>query len=314
MGSMIPERAPMERSPLTVKGILSDDTAEQQGQLLPMAHALKHEDISQTTAEQEPPSSFSRKARVRDTLKKKRMEMLNIVGFEAKEIPNSPNSMLSTPRELYGIKQSTTESLPSPCSPTRVPTMSISSRTRTPPAQSDIQSRDQVVNNTRRDRGLLGRKHVYLPGKICLEEHPGKPRIDSVASTDLFSTALATKASRFSDIIGLDNIVMFFEDFGVVEQETEESLDKYWLDDSHPARRQHSIISVEETASKSVRKAASPPGSKFSFSSGSSTASEPPPRRAKRQRIRLRRLLSPGLPGAAFLKPPVSRGQQTEKS
>ena len=304
---------------MTVKRICSDGTAETQG---PMVAPTRHEGPCQSREEQEPTSSFSRKARVQRTLKAKRMGTLStsVVDFEARRIPNSPNSMLSTPRELYGSlkQQSMTNSLPSPHSRKRRSTTSVSPRTRSPIAHSDIQRHNEIVNDVVRSADLLGQKRVYLPGTICLEEHPASRRRDSVASTDPFDMALASKGTRFSDMVALDGIVMFFEDLGVVEQVTEVTLDKFWLHETHNDAhagdgRRPSITSVEETTSKSPRNAPSERGSKFSFSSTSSTASVPPSG-MKRQRIRLRRLLSPALPGAAFLKNPASWGQQAENS
>jgi hypothetical protein len=151
-----------------------------------------------------------------------------------------------------------------------------------------------------------------------LAQHPAQLRRDSVATLDPFSLdpKLESLRKRLSDVVGLDGLVMFFEDFDVVAEVTEATLDKYWLcetqnihdlddiDEEGLDARTVSASSMEGTTPKGPWVAQSPRESKFSFSSASSTASVP----AKRKRNRLRGLLSPGLPGAAFLKSPATWG------
>jgi hypothetical protein len=161
-----------------------------------------------------------------------------------------------------------------------------------------------------------------------LAKHPAKLRRDSVATLDpfTFDPRLDSLGRRISDIVGLDGIVMFFEEFGVVGQVTEVTFDQYWLrkslimsDDMDEemedmVARKRSVGSVKETGPLGSWVAQSPrrEGLKSKFSSASSTVSMHAPE--KRKRSRLRGLLSPGLPGAAFLKSPASWGQHIESS
>lgn len=340
-----PRRALSERVGLskTIKGTISqrvplDEShsssrshfgiAEPRRPLPPVPGQTKHIATAQENRGNDQNSSFSGKARVKETLKEKQMGMLNTdkAKLEAKRSPNTPNSILSTPRELYGIPecQLATESLHSDYTQDRnsVPVTPTSPSTSSRAEVSDTQSRDEGLGHVGRDTYLHGEKRVYLSGPIRLEEHSMKPRVDSCANEDPPDLALAAKTNRFSDMVVLDGIVMFFEDFGVVDPATEETIDKYWLDDRPKnaatgigVSRTTSITSVEETTSTSPRQAQSLRVSKFSFSSGSSSASmHPIGAAAKRQRIRLRRLLSPALPGSAFLKNPASWGQQQQQA
>ncbi|KAK1916998.1 hypothetical protein P3342_001580 [Pyrenophora teres f. teres] len=215
---------------------------------LPALPAYDEEAISPRTTR--PPGSFSSKARVQETLKRKQLGTLDtaLADYDFRRVPTSPGSMLATPREL-----------------------------------------------------------------------------DSVATLDpfAFDAKLESPGRRMSELVGLDGIAMFFDEFGVVAEVTEMTLDKYWLregcgptDDiveDVAADARNSIVSnIEQTGPKGQKVACSDRGSKFSFSSASSAASVPPPE--KRKRSRLRDLLSPGLPGSAFLKAPASWGQQTENA
>lgn len=110
----------------------------------------------------------------------------------------------------------------------------------------------------------------------------------------------------------------------MVAKVTEATFDQYWLRQSLKmsdamdeemedfVARKASVSSVREVGPMGPRVTQGPPGLKSSFSSASSVVSMHPPE--KRKRSRLRGLLSPGLPGAAFLKSPAGRGQQMESS
>ncbi|CAO2656974.1 Nn.00g057770.m01.CDS01 [Neocucurbitaria sp. VM-36] len=319
----IPQHVPFNRSPWPGRSILGEESAEPRRPLPPVPGQTEILATSQRIGKIDQISSFSGKARVKGTLKKKQMGMLNTgnVNLEPKRSPNTPNSILSTPREMYGIPehQTVADSVPSPRSQSQRSTVSRSPSTRSTPDIPDMKSRDEEVAIVSRGASLLRRQRVYEPGPIRLEEHPTKPRVDSVADSEPFDAAITAKTSRFSDMVALDGIVMFFEDFGVVDQVSEETLDKYWLDDQPKdlgvgVKRTTSKTSIAETASKHHRKARIHRVSRFSFSSGSSSASTHPIGAAKRQRIRLRRLLSPALPGSAFRKDPAYRGQKTGSS
>jgi len=283
-----------------------------------------------------PPSSFSEKARVQETLKQKQVGTLDtaLAAYEFRRLSTSPGSMLGTPRELYAIPEqvATSNSLDSPraAHSWRKSARPFSPKRRSVSPESTLSSvrvADTLEQeyNTGKMVGAAEQGRIYLAGTITLAQHPAELRRDSVATLDpfAFDPKLESPGRRMSDLVGLDGIVMFFEDFGVVAEPTEATLDKYWLREgcgpsediveASPADAPNSrASSVEETEPRSVCMAHSARGSKFSFSSASSAASVPRPERRKRSR--LRDLLSPGLPGSAFLKAPASWGQQTENA
>ncbi|CAG5170381.1 uncharacterized protein ALTATR162_LOCUS7176 [Alternaria atra] len=287
------------------------------------------------------PGSFSDRARVQEALKQKQLRTLNtaLADFESKKLPTSPSSMLSTPRECYAIPNelATSETLDSPHSPRSWGRKSVKSvetiihhKTHSPfSARANVEGRRTLKRkHNNGDVDAAERRTVYLPGAIMLAEHPAKLRRDSVATLDpfTFDPRLDSPGRRISDIVGLDGIVMFFEEFGVVGQVTEVTFDQYWLrkslimsDDMDEemedmVARKRSVGSVKETGPLGSWVAQSPrrEGLKSKFSSASSTVSMHAPE--KRKRSRLRGLLSPGLPGAAFLKSPASWGQHIESS
>jgi hypothetical protein len=271
------------------------------------------------------PGSFSQKARVRGKLEQKQLGTLNtaLADYGARILPSSPGSMLETPRELYAIPEqlATSETPGSPRSSRSSKRRSVKSISPRAHIQSGIQNSNELKRKgDTEDADAAKRQRAYLPGPITLAQHPAKLRRDSVATLDpfAFDPKLEPPGRRFSDIVGLDTIVTFFEDFGVVAEVTDATLDQYWLHEGEDIddiveemdARKESVTSVEETPSKVPWVVQSPRGSKFSFSSASST--EPPPE--KRKRNRLRGLLSPGLPGSAFLKAPASWGQMADSS
>ncbi|CAA9957737.1 hypothetical protein PTMSG1_01345 [Pyrenophora teres f. maculata] len=300
---------------------------------LPALPAYDEEAISPRTTR--PPGSFSSKARVQETLKRKQLGTLDtaLADYDFRRVPTSPGSMLATPRELYAIPEQvvTSNSLDSPHAARvwRNSARSLSPRTGSMCAEStrsNVRVADTLKqkHNTR-EVDAAGQGRIYLPGTITLAQHPAKLRRDSVATLDpfAFDAKLESPGRRMSELVGLDGIAMFFDEFGVVAEVTEMTLDKYWLregcgptDDiveDVAADARNSIVSnIEQTGPKGQNVACSDRGSKFSFSSASSAASVPPPE--KRKRSRLRDLLSPGLPGSAFLKAPASWGQQTENA
>lgn len=318
-----PQSDPEIGSSSTARTALSEKNARPQRQLPEVTPTMKCADTVGTGGKQEEPAnSFSRKARVMQALKKKQIRMLNTDNsdFKPKKLSSSPSSMLSTPKELYAIQEqhSKNESVPGLRTRNRKSIMSISPMSRSPSVQSETRSANELVQGASGDVCVDETRRIYLPGPICLEERPMKPRKDSCASMDLYDHVRETKANSFSDMVCLDGIVMFFEEFGVVEQVKEETLDKFWLSESQKDRdalsaRRLSLSSTEDKVSKGHSQAPSPRGAKFYFSSASSTASLPSTSGTqKRQRTRLRKFLSPALPGSAFLKTPASLGKQQE--
>jgi hypothetical protein len=267
------------------------------------------------------PGSFSQKARVKRTLEDKNLGrlMTDIVDFESRGLLTSPTSMMDTPRELYAIaeKHSTSDEASSHelrdarlCIMSSLSGASPSLKLRRyVPARADYAKRMPPAE----------RQQIYLPGAICLEEHPAKLRKDSVASLDPFAKAIEPRGKRFSDIIAADSITMYFEDLGVSEYATERCLDRYWLDVQQAPRhvasaRKSSITKQPLKSHEKPHNEHSPQSSRFSFSSASSTASLPRSGTPMRQRDKLKRLLSPAFPSSAFLKTPADWGQQAETS
>jgi hypothetical protein len=318
----------------TVKGSCSDvgskpqkalpTLSKQEGELLSSETAQDQDEDSSSPVKQLP-GSFSDKARVRETLDKKQVRTLNTALADY----SSPSSMLSTPRELYAIPEqlATSETMGSPRTSRSFKRRSgrsikpISPKARSSLTQSGIRNSNELKRkDDTKDADAAKRQRIYLPGPIMLAQHPAQLRKDSVASLDPFAvdSKLDSPGRRMSDIVGLETIVTFFEEFGVIAEVTNTTLDQYWLHESESSddtvedvdARKESITSVEEKPPQIPWVTRSHRGSKFSFSSASST--EPPPE--KRKRNRLRDLLSPGLPGSAFLKAPASWGQMTDSS
>jgi hypothetical protein len=273
------------------------------------------------------PKSFSQKARVRKTLDKKDMVRLktDIVDFESRGLLCSPMSMLNTPRELYAIPEKHTAS-EDPCSPSspyvkdaRRSIMSSLSGT-TSSLYLGKTRRHRSIHEDGNDTYLTVQQPIYLPGEICLEGHPSKLRKDSVASLDPFAKEMEPRGRRYSDMIILDSITRYFDDLGVLEDATECCFDRYWLDTYRAScgtvdTRKSSVTSVEEPPLRKPERRQSGwvgQGSRFSFSSTSSSSSLPRSGTPMRQRDKLKRLLSPAFPGSAFLRTPASWGQQAE--
>jgi len=274
------------------------------------------------------PGSFSQKLRVQKTLKQKQMGKLrtNLVNCDVRKGPNSANSMVATPRELYAIPekqvthdgdppwpqvvQDTQSEIRGRRSWKRKSTKSIPPESASSAAHPVVQACTSLdgATDVKTEHLLGGPRTIYVPGGLCLEKHAVIARRDSVAIRDPFDSA-QPNAHGFSELMVEDATAVFFEDLGVMEEATEASLDRYWLEISRAyaegyaqeaAWRTTSIPSVTETAPRSPTMAHSLHGSRFSFSSASSSTSSPP--MVKRPRTTLGRLLSPSNPGAVFLK------------
>ncbi|KAF3001223.1 hypothetical protein E8E13_001936 [Curvularia kusanoi] len=297
---------------------IGETVVEEEGSRRAFAHAASGDsegievELAQTGA------SFSRKPRVRETLERKQMSRLRMdfVSTSSEEFVDSPQSMLDTPIELYAAHkpvpqpQSQLQSQPQPgrFRPTsaihgrRGTSTPVSPTTPSPFRVPQPQSNYMLVGNE--DLGDVYQTRVYVPGSICLEKHPALLRKDSVATIDAFTGEIESIGRRPSDLLALEEIVVYFDGMGLNEGATDECLDQYWLRTPQQALQETEPDVLEPVPApltpRSQRsghsRATSSTLSRFSFSS-SSDASVPQDSPQKRQLIRLRRLLSPALPG-----------------
>lgn len=256
-------------------------------------------------------ASFSRKPRVRETLEKKHLSRLRMdfVASEPEQLVESPHSMLDTPQELYAVP----ELLPQPgrFRPTsaihgrRGTSTPVSPTTPSPLRRTQPAPYDRIAGDE--DFEDLHLARVYVPGHICLEKHPALLRKDSVATLDAFAGEMDSIGRRPSDLMALEQIVVYFDGMGLIEEATDECLDRYWLTPPQQAvqETEPDVMDLEQLSPRSQQsgscshsRSASSTLSRFSFSSASSGADAVPQGSPqKRQLIRLRRLLSPALPG-----------------
>lgn len=256
----------------------------------------------------QPLGSFSQKARVRKTLDDRKVKRLDTSMVESKP---RPTSMLKTPRELYAIPENNIAKveLLSPSSlHAKYARKSIMSSLlgSSPTLRLSKAFRARSTGKYINGLYLTGRWPVYLPGAICLEQHPAQLRKDSVASLDPFAKEVEPRGKRDSDMIMLDSLAMYFADFGIIEEESDYCIDRFWLDEYRVSchvvdtPRNASITSMDEPPVRSPetpQSGHSRQGSRFSFSSASSSMTQPRSGTPMRQRDKLKRLLSPAFGG-----------------
>ncbi|KAF1912303.1 hypothetical protein BDU57DRAFT_459097 [Ampelomyces quisqualis] len=300
---------PQQTSRVTDPSVFRGASGDRQGpkaRLPPIPQPATQSDNSKSLGAAQPLGSFSQRARVRKTLDDRNVGRLNTNIVES---ISRPNSMLKTPRELYAIpeKNIPQQEPSSPSSPhamyarkSIMSSLAGSSSTLRLSRASRPQPTDEYIN--------AGRQPVYTPGAVCLEQHPAKLRKDSVASLDPFAKDIEPRGKRYSDMIVLDSVVIYFADFGIMEDETECCIDRFWLDACRvPCRVVHtprspSITSVDPPLKslETSQSEQSRQGSQFSFSSASSSMTQPRSGTPIRQRDKIRRLLSPAFSSSAF--------------
>ncbi|USP77134.1 hypothetical protein yc1106_04408 [Curvularia clavata] len=243
---------------------------------------------------------------------------------KSRKFASSPSSVLLTPRELYGIGDGQADR------ETAARAWQAAANIMGSPLSSSSRSNTHCCNEQAGGRvDVADPRNIDWPGAMMPARESVRVRRDSVATgldASTFDTKLGSEEKRYDTEQvgpGEDDIVTFFEEFGVVVEATEATLDQFWLRHSCTAEddRSDAAMSTISTVS-SVRisgvgeaKAETPQidqqsqsgrQSRFSLSSASS-CSAPKSRPQKRKRSRLRDLLlSPGLPGTAFLKIPAS--------
>ena len=253
--------------------------------------------------------SFSRKPRVREALRKKQLTRLKMdfVSTGSDQFVDSPQSMTATPVELYSAPKPQPQPQPGRFRPTSAihgrRGTSTPASPRTPSTFWRPQPPSSYMLAGNEDLGDAYETRTYVPGPICLEKHPAMLRKDSVATLDPFASEIDQAGRRPSDLLALDQIVVFFDGMGLIEQATDECFDRYWLRTPQQALRETDLDVLEldpvspRSQQSSHSRATSSTLSRFSFSSASSGASVPQDSPQKRQLIRLRRLLSPAIPG-----------------
>ncbi|KAF2253442.1 hypothetical protein BU26DRAFT_515797 [Trematosphaeria pertusa] len=250
--------------------------------------------------------SLSEKARVKETLKHKKMEMLKttIVDFKSRDLPGTPSSMMATPREMYGEPETPTPTGPTPMeeiysgsrrsllpeSPTRPKHFSM-------PLTPNIERRGTFKHSNSIPHMRGRRKTVYVPGPIRLEEKMVvTPRRGSIATMEPFDAGKEPKAKRFSDMVALDGIVMFFQSLGVVEETSEACLDRFWVPDMRANRPAASPRKGVPPVPARPLIPSFPSSSSALFSSSKKARQDekqipPSPGTPGRQKVRLRQLL-----------------------
>lgn len=192
---------------------------------------LKKYDMISEKLEDRRRLSFSEKARVRETLKNKNVEYLktNIVDFKERELPDTPTSMVNTPRELYGtspeVSKDTYEKPQSkarirlvlrPISPNKRKHFSLP---LTPLAQELAGFRTPISDQWTRN--------VYVPGPTIL---PSAILFRRTSTLPLgpFEGESGVIARRLSEDAILDDIAEYFEDLGIIDEAAEDELDRFW--------------------------------------------------------------------------------------
>ncbi|KZM18521.1 uncharacterized protein EKO05_0002329 [Ascochyta rabiei] len=255
----------------------------------------------------QPHASFSRKPRVRETLEKKQLTRLRMdfVSSEPKMFVDSPQSMLGTPLELYAIpgRQPGRFRPTSAINGRRGSSTPVSPRTPSPFRRPQLRLNHRVAGDENLEDSYQTR--AYVPGPVCLEEHPALLRNYSVATLDPFVSEIDSIGRRPSDLQALEQIVVYFDDMGLIEEATDKCLDKYWLSEQQQAPQEPESGVMEPVPlrprSQQRKRSSKDPSSmlsRFSLSPASSDASVPQSSPQKRQLLKLRKLLSPALPGS----------------
>jgi hypothetical protein len=209
--------------------------------------------------------SFSEKTRVKKTLKTKKMEAINtqLVDFRWKDLPESPSSMTITPRELYGpagngrgLSPSVAFQPSSRSSP--VPASTWRARHFSRPLRRDAPRCESLKHSSAVPYQVANKRTVYIPGPIQLEEETiATPRRGSIATLERFEPGSEREAKRYSDMVALDGVVMFFEGLTMGIPATEKCLDRYWVEErtsrhGTTARRAAPRVPLQPTMLNSV--------------------------------------------------------------
>ncbi|KAF2498162.1 hypothetical protein BU16DRAFT_558234 [Lophium mytilinum] len=204
-----------------------------------------------------PRRSFSGRQRVQEALKSRRVEMLRtgFVNFTERALPETPGSVVTTPRELY---QGWTPDSPSPPPAQRRPALQSISPNKGRAKSSPLTPSPRAHSVGGPQRGspawklrtgstltivspeeAAWQQHVYIPGPIQLETVVSAiSRKDSIATLDPFmSTVVKAEPRRASDDAVIDAIVDFFEEFHILDPSDDAGMDRYWDKLVEPPKR-----------------------------------------------------------------------------
>jgi len=199
--------------------------------------------ISESLENKRSPSS-SEKESIKETLKNRKLENLNtnIVDFKQRKLPDTPTSMVNTPQELYGTRRELPKEGRSVSCPRRG-TPRLGRRLKLQPNSTNKQKycplpltpviqKNMALRSPKPDPW---RRSVYLPGPIELSATTlTASHKASIATLEAFvgeieATALSSSNSRrLSDDATMDGIVEYFQAFGILDEATEDELDRYW--------------------------------------------------------------------------------------
>lgn len=211
------------------------------------------------------PASFSDKLRVRETLKQRRVQRLDTrkttpkartVDFQSRELPDTPGSVASTPRELYGGMEPGPRRLFQSKPDISIPTLEGGNykqkqappRPKRPDVSFPHSWSGWAMGTINEHPASLPHdyRRVYIPGPIRPCDVGAIPlaidrvyRKGSVATLEPFVDAvgeirMASESRRASDDAALDDIISHFANFGAVMPESSGpgSLDRFWTSGS----------------------------------------------------------------------------------
>ncbi|KAF2118441.1 hypothetical protein BDV96DRAFT_597267 [Lophiotrema nucula] len=256
-------------------------------------------------------SSFSKRSRVQETLEHKRMDFLktDIVDFKDRDLPDTPSSLLSTPRELYRMQRKGLDPLPEQGKIQPPKPSPKAERSCSLPQTQSLKRTEIIIRGT----SILSPDkvpwvpHVYVPGPIRLATTIPGMRKGSVASLEPFVGEVEQlgDSRRFSDNIVVDGIVAYFLGLGVMDLADEECVDRFWeagdVGDSDASGSEALGAPCQRTSTPPIPVRSpilSSPSSKYA--SAPVTLFQPlrqqdtspmPPAQQQRQRVGLRRLL-----------------------
>lgn len=210
-------------------------------------------------------TSFSEKARVKETLKSKNLGRLNtkIVDFTERDLPDTPMSLVSTPRELYRQDGHLLRPHPSPITTNlRRSALRLASGNRVKhfslPLSPQVQDRESLRRSNSsqnfKSPGSLSR-NVYLPGPIRIEDGTWESslRATSIAITQSGNEWIHDDSGWLSDSAVLDGIAEYFEGFGITQAATEDEFDRFWEEELEPQLESESQVETEIKPSLSAR-------------------------------------------------------------